>query len=103
MMCRHLCKAAPVVLALVCLSSTCILAQPAKRAGSQPDSSPDKAIALAERGQCRESIIGLKHGMTAQFPADTRKQAGVLGVRCSLAVDDRDAALEFLRLLNKQF
>ena len=35
--------------------------------------------------------------------ADTRKQAGVLGVRCSLAIDDRDSADEFIRLLNKQF
>jgi tetratricopeptide (TPR) repeat protein len=32
-----------------------------------------------------------------------RKQAGVLGVRCSLAVDERESADEFIRLLNKQF
>jgi tetratricopeptide (TPR) repeat protein len=32
-----------------------------------------------------------------------RKQAGVLGVRCSLALDDRDSTDEFIRLLTKQF
>jgi tetratricopeptide (TPR) repeat protein len=41
--------------------------------------------------------------MAGQIPATTRKQAGVVGVRCALAVDDRDSALEFIRLLNEQF
>ena len=41
--------------------------------------------------------------MNGQFPAPTRKQAGVLGIRCSLAVDDRDSAIDFIRLLNRQF
>lgn len=41
--------------------------------------------------------------MAGTVAADTRKQAGVLGVRCSLAVDDRDSADEFIRLLSKQF
>jgi tetratricopeptide (TPR) repeat protein len=65
--------------------------------------SPDKAISLAEQGHCRESISGLKHAMTGTVAAETRKQAGVLGVRCSLAVDDGDSADEFIRLLSKQF
>ena len=65
--------------------------------------SPDKAISLAEQGRCRESISGLRHAMDSTFPAETRKQAGVLGVRCSLAVDDRDSAAEFTHLLSKQF
>ena len=41
--------------------------------------------------------------MSGQTPAATRKQAGVVGVRCALAVDDRNATLEFIRLLNQQF
>lgn len=65
--------------------------------------SPDRALSLAEQGHCQESIAGLKQTMKGQVPAATRKQAGVLGVRCSLAVDDRDSTLEFIRLLNKQF
>jgi tetratricopeptide (TPR) repeat protein len=74
------------------------------RAGSRgPELSPEKAIALAEQGQCREGISALKHAMSSQIAAATRKQAGVDGVRCSLALDDRDSALEFIRLLNKQF
>jgi tetratricopeptide (TPR) repeat protein len=68
-----------------------------------PGFSPEKAIGLAEQGHCRESIAALKRGMGAQVPASLRKQAGVLGVRCSLAMDDRDSSIEFIRLLSKQF
>jgi tetratricopeptide (TPR) repeat protein len=62
-----------------------------------------KAIALAEQGHCRESISELKRAMGGQTPTDTRKNAGVLGVRCALAIDDRDATVDFIRLLTKQF
>jgi Tfp pilus assembly protein PilF len=65
--------------------------------------SPEKAISLAERGQCRESISGLRHAMVGTTAAETRKQAGVLGVRCALALDDRDSTEEFVRQLSKQF
>jgi len=80
------------------------LAQQAK-SSTAPQSvlSPEKAIALAEQGRCRESLSSLKHAVTGLAPAETRKQAGVLGVRCALAMDDRDAAINIIHLLNKQF
>jgi tetratricopeptide (TPR) repeat protein len=103
-MCRYLYRVGLVALAVACFSSeTHVLAQQAKTAGARPELSPEKAITLAEQGHCRESIGGLKRGMAGQSPAETRKQAGVLGIRCSLAADDRGAALEFLQKLNKQF
>jgi tetratricopeptide (TPR) repeat protein len=103
-MCRFFGKFGLVAVALMCFSSTThIQAQQANATGARPESSPEKAIALAERGHCRESIAGLKRGMAGQSPAATRKEAGVIGVRCSLAVDDRGATLDFIGLLNKQF
>jgi tetratricopeptide (TPR) repeat protein len=72
-------------------------------AGARPALTPDKAISMAQQGRCSESISALKHAMAPTNPADVRKQAGVLGVRCALAVDDRDATDEFIRLLTKQF
>src|SRR6202051_957785 len=65
--------------------------------------SAEKAITLAEQGRCQESISALKHAVTLQVPAETRKRAGIVGIRCSLTLDDRDSAAEFIRLLNKQF
>ncbi len=65
--------------------------------------SPDKALTLAEQGRCQESISALKRAMTGQAPAETRKRAGIAGLRCSLTLDDRDSTADFIRLLNKQF
>ena len=101
---RHSGKAA-AFLALVCLCSTLMIAAQESKTAARAASvlSPEKAIGLAEQGRCRESISGLKHAMAGTVTAETRKQAGVLGVRCSLAIDDRDSADEFIRLLNRQF
>ncbi|MGP0020221.1 MAG: tetratricopeptide repeat protein [Candidatus Sulfotelmatobacter sp.] len=41
--------------------------------------------------------------MTSQVPSATKKEMGVVGVRCSLEVDDRDSTLDFVRFLHKQF
>ena len=81
------------------------IAQQAKSAAAPaaPGLSPEKAINLAEQGHCRESIAALKRAMISPVPPDTRKQAGVVGIRCSLSLDDRDSASDFIRLLNKQF
>jgi tetratricopeptide (TPR) repeat protein len=83
-----------------------ILAQQAKAAatpGAGSGLSPDKALTLAEQGRCQESISALKRAMTGQVPAETRKRAGIAGLRCSLTLDDRDSTVDFIRMLNKQF
>jgi tetratricopeptide (TPR) repeat protein len=102
---RYSGKAALIVLVIGCLwSGSIILAQQAKGTAAPGSAlSPERALSLAEQGHCGESISGLKHAMTIQVPAATRKQAGVVGVRCSLAVDDRASTADFIRLLNKQF
>lgn len=65
--------------------------------------SPEKALSLAEQGRCRESILALKRAMTSQVASITKKEVGVVGVRCSLAVDDRDSTLDFIHFLHRQF
>src|SRR5882762_7841820 len=88
-------------------SGPVILAQQAKVAatpGAGSGLSPDKALTLAEQGRCQESISALKRAMTTgQVPAETRKRAGIAGLRCSLSLDDRDSTVDFIRMLNKQF
>jgi Tfp pilus assembly protein PilF len=98
-MCRHLAQAAAILI----LQGSILLAQQSSAPGSRPVLPPEKAISLAEQGHCGESISALKHAMAATVPAEVRKQAGVLGVRCSLALNDRDSADEFIRLLTRQF
>jgi tetratricopeptide (TPR) repeat protein len=101
---RYSGKAAFVLVAGCLWLGPATLAQQAKvSAAPSPGLSPEKAISLAEQGRCQASLAALKQAMKGQVAVGTRKQAGVLGVRCSLDVDDRDSALEFIHLLNKQF
>ena len=105
-MSKYRCKAALFVLSISNLwFDSASLAQQVKvpNATGVTGLSAEKAVALAEQGRCQESISALKHAMTGQVPAETRKRAGIVGIRCSLALDDRDSAAEFIRLLNKQF
>ena len=104
------CQAATPVFVLLLIgflwSEPFLLAQQTKvpaRPGAASELSPDKALALAEQGHCQESISSLKRAMSAQVPSETRKRAGIAGLRCSLALDDRDSTVDFIRLLNKQF
>ena len=103
-MCRYFAKAAAIPALLVCFwHGSILLAQQSSAPSSQPVLTPEKAISLAEQGRCGESISALKRAMAATVPAEVRKQAGVLGIRCALAMDDRDSAAEFIRLLTRQF
>lgn len=85
-------------------SGSLALGQQAKTASPpQPGMTPEKALSLAEQGHCRETIATLKHALSSQIDSTTKKAIGVVGVRCSLAVDDRDSALDFIHVLHRQF
>ena len=87
------------------ISSSPLQAQQATTAhpASAPQISITQAILLAQQGHCKAAISALKRALESPGPVDVRKNAGVLGVRCSLALDDRDSTLDFARLLSKKF
>jgi tetratricopeptide (TPR) repeat protein len=86
-------------------ASPLVAQQPKTTAPSStvPVISTEKALELAQQGHCKEAIAALRYAVNSQTTEDLRKQAGVAGVRCALAVDNRDAATDFIRLLTKQF
>lgn len=96
-------SSAVLVLLIVALSGHNSSAQHTSSASPATSIPPEQAIALANQGHCRESISALERALTAQGPVETRKTAGVVGVRCSLAIDDRQATLNFIRLLSRDF
>src|ERR1700752_895053 len=104
-MCILLGKTALILLVAGSLWSASItLGQQAKSASAaQSVLSPEKALALAEQGHCRENISVLKRAMSSQIDSTSKKEIGVVGVRCSLAVDDRDSTLDFIHALHRQF
>lgn len=96
-------SSATFFLSLAALSGFSSSAQHTGPASPATPIPPQQAISLAQQGKCRESVSALRQAMAPQNPAETRKLAGVLGIRCSLAVDDRPATLDFIRLLSRDF
>jgi tetratricopeptide (TPR) repeat protein len=93
-----------LVLAGYLWSASITLGQQTKSASPPPPAlSPAKALSLAEQGHCRENISALKRALSSQLDSTTKKEVGVVGVRCSLAVDDRDSTLDFIHALHRQF
>lgn len=95
-----------IALSLICFAPLLVAQTP--KANPNPATTTaltaDQAITLAQQGRCKEAIPALKRAMsTSQSPAEIRKSAGVLGLRCSLTLDNRDSATDFIRLLSKQF
>ena len=57
---------------------------------------------LAESGHCQEALPLLKADLAKATGAE-QKRLGADGVRCGMTLDDLDAALDFLRVLDKNF
>jgi len=90
------------------LTSLVVFAPLAKGQEAKPTSikaplTAEKAIALAEHGNCKEALPALRKALAASTSRDQRKKAGVLGVRCAMGNDDRATAGELLGQLGKQF
>jgi tetratricopeptide (TPR) repeat protein len=98
----HSLRGKAIVIAILC-SASLAFGQAKSASPGQSTLTPEKALSLAEQGHCRESVPALKRALNSQVASDTKKQIGVAGVRCSLALDDRDSTVDFIRFLHKQF
>ena len=93
-----------LLLFFVLAANVCPQTAPKQSAADGTSSvSPEKALELAQQGRCKEAIPPLRRALNSQAPGDIRKRAGGEGLRCALAIDDRDSAAEFARLMYKQF
>jgi tetratricopeptide (TPR) repeat protein len=63
----------------------------------------EKALALAAEGRCKEAVPTLKRVLSGTGPAESRKKAGIAGLRCALNSPSSDSAQDFLRSLSHQF
>jgi tetratricopeptide (TPR) repeat protein len=92
------------------LHAASLLAQqaPSRPPSAAPPSSgsamtADKALALAEQGHCKEALPALRRIVASPGPLEGRRSAGIAGLRCTVAIDNVDATLDFARLLNHDF
>jgi tetratricopeptide (TPR) repeat protein len=70
---------------------------------SPPSSSPQKAISLAQSGNCVDALPLLKKDVRQITDKDLKRKAGLAGVRCAMTLDRSEAALDFLQILAREF
>lgn len=92
-----------LILGSFALDSDAQTANASSAASTTSAAAPEKALGLAQQGHCREAIPGLKVALSGPGSLESKKNAGVAGLRCALGIDDRGAASDFIRVLSKQF
>src|SRR5713101_4325599 len=80
-------------------------AQVAKKPPAPIDaaSAAERAAKLAETGHCAEAMPLLKKSYPLTTNKDLKLKLGFDAVRCAMTLNQPDAAVDFLRLLNRQF
>jgi tetratricopeptide (TPR) repeat protein len=77
--------------------------QATKPAPASDVTSAQRAIKLAQTGHCEEAVPALKRTSLRIADRAVKRTAAFAGVRCAMLVNQMDAALDFLRLLNHEF
>ena len=75
--------------------------KPKPPAASRPPHSKD--LSLAKGGRCEQALPFLRKSAPQLTDKDLKREVGFAGVRCAMAYNRPDAAVEFLRLLNREF
>jgi tetratricopeptide (TPR) repeat protein len=81
-------------------------AQTANTRPQPPNSAESQAnagVALAESGKCPDALTHLKKTNTRSLTDDLKKRVGAAGVRCAMLLNQQDDAIEFLRVLRRDF
>src|SRR3989454_6942581 len=63
----------------------------------------ERALRLAQSGRCEEALPVLKKSLLPGRDSDMRRGAGLAGIRCAMVLNQSEAAIEFLRMLNREF
>ncbi len=81
------------------------LAQAAGKSSPDPSAAAQSAIALAESGHCVQALPALKRSIAQLQLKDKelKRKVGLEGVRCAMGLHRADAALDFLRILTRDF
>jgi len=78
-------------------------AQTQSKPAADPSASAQRGVKLAKDGHCEQAIPLLRKTTPQIADKELKRQAGFAGVRCAISENHPDAALEFLRLLNRDF
>ena len=90
---------------LLALIGAATQAQVAKKPAAAVDSSvvAERGAKLAETGHCAEAMPLLKKSFPQTSDKDLKLKIGFDAVRCAMTLNQADLAVDFLRLLNREF
>ncbi len=89
---------------LLALIAAITQAQVAKKPAITGDSSAaERGAKLAETGHCADAMPLLKKSFPQTSNKDLKIRIGFDGVRCAMTLNQADVAVDFLRLLNREF
>ena len=63
----------------------------------------DHGLELAQAGRCREAVPLLKKSVSQLTDKDSKRAAGLAGLRCAMVTNQFEAAQDFLRALVREF
>jgi len=78
-------------------------AQSVSKAPADPSTMARSATALAESGHCTEALPSLKKILGPVKDKELRRKIALAGVHCAMTLHQSEAALDFLRLLTREF
>ena len=94
----------PKILVPILVAVGCSLSASAQTAAKHSvENASQNALHLAKAGHCKEALPLLKMSLAPGSPKDQHREIGMAGVRCAMFADQPDAALDFLRMLNREF
>jgi Tfp pilus assembly protein PilF len=88
---------------LTVVPAVSLAAQSTSKPVADVSTSTRKALALAESGHCSEALPSLKSSIAALKDKELERKIGLDGVRCAMTLHRSGAALEFLRVLARDF
>src|SRR5215467_4089957 len=90
---------------LVALIGSIAQAQVANKTAKTGDSAPmtERGTKLAENGHCAEALPLLKKSFPQTSDKDLKLRIGFDAVRCAMSLSQFDLAVDFLRVLNREF
>jgi tetratricopeptide (TPR) repeat protein len=68
-----------------------------------PSQQAQLGLRLAESGRCREALPLLKKDILRTTDRNLRRAAGLAGVHCSISLHRSDEAVDFIRILTRDF
>src|SRR5215467_16221009 len=94
-----------IIALLLALIGAIAQAQVAKKTAKTGDSVPtmEGGAKLAESGHCAEALPLLKKSFPQTSDKDLKLRIGFDAVRCAMSLSQFDLAVDFLRMLNREF